>query len=105
MGRLWIHRGAPAALVQLGLASVAVMRVDEAQRHIGVVHHDDAGELRMLHLAWHHDLREDVPVPPSVIVDPGLPRARARSVAAMCRLVWRRHQAGGLPYGLRYRAG
>lgn len=102
--------GKPARLrttvADLHFAAVGIMRPrpDENQHHVGVLHRGEAG-VEMLHLAWHMHLRNEDPPQPIIVALPDLRDSRARSVAAMCRLVWRRHSQGGLPYGVRYQSG
>ena len=45
----------------------------------------------MLHLAWHCDLRDDSPKLDYVWIDPPIPPARLRQVAAFCRKLWRQN--------------
>lgn len=105
MERLWDYRGPLDLPIGLSFAGVAVTRIDATQNHVGVFHRRERGPAELLHLAWHADLRNDPLRVLSVVTYPDIPRSRARSVAAMCRLVWARHGESGLPYGLRYRWG
>lgn len=105
MDRIWAYSGPPQDLDGVRFVAVAVAQVDAAQNHVGVLHRTEAGMVEMLHLAWHKELRNQSPRPRLVVTQPDLARSRARSVAAMCRLVWGRHREAGLPYGLRYRSG
>lgn len=79
-------------------AGVAIRSLSPNQRHLGILHRDPtAGETRLLHLAWHHELRDQVPGKAYVWVNPPIPGPRLRQVAAMCRLVDRRNP-DGIPY-------
>ena len=80
--------------------AVAIRSVDVDQRHIGILHKDDtSNELLILHLAWHHDLRNDPPSPRYLWIDPPIHPARLRQVAAMCRKIWRSN-GRYVPYAL-----
>lgn len=105
MARVWIHQVAPEESEEQAFTAVALKQVGRGQYHIGIVHRRDRGLIDLLHLAWHHDLKNEPLRPGFVVVDPDLSPPRARSVAAMCRLVWQRHQSGGLPYGIKYTEG
>jgi hypothetical protein len=70
------------------------------QRHVGIWHCAEAGEPRVLHLAWHCRLENEAIVPQyfAFWVDPRFPLTRLRQVASYCRRVWRKNEAGGIPY-------
>lgn len=89
---------ATSGYVAVGVKSVGA---DAGQRHVGIFYHDsDAAGARLLHLAWHCELRSDAEWSQHWLwVDPPLPDARARNVAAKCRQIWRANQAGRIPYG------
>ena len=53
--------------------------------------------IRLLHLAWHFDLRDSEPKPAYLWIDPLIPEPRARQVAALCRRVLRSNTRG-IPY-------
>ena len=82
--------------------AVAIGRINAPPHntHAGVVYRDRDG-LRMIHLGWHHQLHdwewkyEDN----YAHVIPEIPRERANAVAALCRLVRRKHP--GIPYAFR----
>jgi len=81
-------------------AAIAIRSVNLSQRHIGVLHREDGvDEVHLLHLAWHHDLKNSLPGPVYFWVDLDVPSRRLRQVAAICRKVWRSNQ-GTLPYAL-----
>jgi len=87
-----VHKTTERSFAEVRHVAVALKAIDTAQRHIGVLHGGRAaGDLFMLHLAWHLELRNDEPKPEYVWVDPPIPSARARQVAAFCRKVWRQN--------------
>ncbi len=83
-------------------AAIAIQSVDSNQRHIGVLHREDGSdEVSLLHLAWHHDLRNHPPKTAYLWVDPKIPSRRMRQVAAFCRKVWRSNDNDrAIPYAL-----
>lgn len=86
------------------VTAVAILfqAVSAQQRHIGILHRD-GGELRVLDLQGHHELRNDRPQGPFLWVRPELKDSVLRSVAGLCRRLWRLHgRQQGIPYGLRY---
>lgn len=87
-------------LTNVVYAAIAIKAVNQRQRHIGVLHReDDSPDVNLLHLAWHHDLRNHTPGPTYLWIDPDVHPRRMRQVAAMCRKVWRAN-TGTLPYAL-----
>jgi hypothetical protein len=68
--------------------------------HTGVVYRDRDG-LRMIHLGWHHQLHDSEWKYGQnyAHVVPNIPEERANAVAALCRLVRRKHP--GIPYAFR----
>jgi hypothetical protein len=83
---------------EIRFAAIALTAVTADQRHIGILHQDpESKEVRLLHLAWHHDLRHSQPKPNYLWVDPAISPLRLRQVAALYRKVWRsNHKA--IPY-------
>ena len=79
------------AVDDLPPVAIALGNVGADQRHIGLLHRDaESQSLRMLHLAWHHRLRnERPPEEMSLAVWPTFPHPRLIQVAAFCRQVWR----------------
>ena len=55
----------------------------------------------MLHLAWHgpRQLKNDDPLGSYLWIQPPFDEYRLRQVAAMCRRIFRKNEANGLPYG------
>lgn len=72
--------------------------IDKSQRHIGILHKGtESEEVLLLHLAWHHDLRNHPPSVDYIWIDPDIHPARARQVSAFCRMVWRQNKKR-IPY-------
>jgi len=83
--------------------AVAIKANSLAQRHIGVLHRSvDGDQVRLLHLAWHCDLRNDDPKSSYIWIDLPIDPLRAKQVAAMCRKIWRSNGAKHIPYALRF---
>ncbi len=68
--------------------------------HTGVVHKHPGFGVLLLEQAFHFTLRNDRLPEDYGWVTPNIPEERARSVAGLCRLIWRRN-ATGFPYALR----
>lgn len=85
-------------------ASVAIVSPDGL--HTGIVYVDGDEKVLFLHLAFHHLLRRDEPGSGIGWVLPAdaVPHERLELVAAMCDLIWERHQKSKIPYGFRYNA-
>ena len=79
-------------------AAIALAVVHGHQNHIGILYSDeDAGEVKLGHLAWHLELRTSQPKDCYLWVDPPIPDRRARQVAARCRQILRANDKG-IPY-------
>jgi hypothetical protein len=77
---------------------ITCLRERRGQQHVGILHKDEStGEVKVLHLAWHYDLRNSPPSPNYAWVNPAIPRKRLRQVAAQCRKIKRENEKG-LPY-------
>jgi hypothetical protein len=77
---------------------ITCLRERKGQQHVGILHRDEStNEVRMLHLAWHHNLRNSLPKTSYAWIIPPIPARRARQVAASCRKVNRANPAG-IPY-------
>jgi hypothetical protein len=87
----------------LRFAGVAIQVIGPARFHVGILHRPERGETELLHLAWHYDLRNEIPTNRYAWIQPPYPDMRLRAVAAHCRRVWKTHHVSGLPYGFRYR--
>lgn len=92
------HLAANYSVENLRIAGVGVY---EGARHIGVLCRDSVDKrLRFIHLAFHEDLRlEDNASKCILWVEARLEDEPAAVVAAQARRVYRRFQAGGVPYG------
>jgi hypothetical protein len=68
--------------------------------HIGVLYRVAENEtIRLLHLAWHHDLRSEELKPQYVCwVRPAIEDDRAMAVASFCRRIWKQNQRSQVPY-------
>jgi hypothetical protein len=87
-------------------AVVVIGQPEPGQRHIGILHRTANSEPSLLHLAWHCILRNDLGIPDymrlwvALAVEP----ERLRVFAAFCRRVWRKNEAGGIPYAFSHPA-
>lgn len=85
---------------------ILIQQRSKDQRHVGILFYkDDANELGVLHLAWHHQLVCDTADPGTLSswaawVAPDLHPARAESVSAWCRRIHARHHLKRIPYAL-----
>jgi len=93
-GRAFSQQDRP--IEDIEFAAIAISAVSPTQRHIGLLHRDSSSVL-LLHLAWHHDLRNHSPGPNYIWISPRVPSRRLRHVAAKCRQVWRANP-DGIPY-------
>lgn len=93
-----VHAPSEQSFDSIRAVAVAIAAVHDDQRHLGILHRDrSVGEVRLLHLAWHYILRDSTPKPCYLWIDPPIPEARARQVAALCRRVFRSN-VRGIPY-------
>jgi hypothetical protein len=86
------------------VATIGIRRIDRNQFHVGIFYRNrDTREDRILHLAFHCDLRDQLLEEDLRYywVIPNLPEMRQVQISALCRLVVR-NNAGSIPYGLRY---
>lgn len=94
-----VHLNAEKPFSEMRFVAVALKAIDAAQLHVGLLHRgDNQQEPRLLHLAWHLDLRNEAVRGKYVWVDPAVHERRAKQVAAFCRLVWRQN-GRSIPYG------
>lgn len=88
---------AVAEINHVAIAICAVPSTSE-QRHIGILHKEsDSSDVKLLHLGWHYDLRDNTPGSHYLWVDPAIPTPRLRQVAARCRQVFRANP-NSIPY-------
>ena len=72
---------------------IAIAAINAEQRHIGLLHRDpESNDVMMLHLAFHHDLRNEPAKTKYLWIDPPILAERLIHVAAWCRLVWSANQ-------------
>lgn len=84
-----------------GRAAVSI-EPTEIGCHIGVFYvANDAGDVRHLHLAFHHALRDEIPASRERSVVPALAGTDLSTVATFARLVARRNADGRVPYALK----
>src|ERR1700730_14630467 len=86
------------SLDEILFVAIAIGEVDDGQRHTGLLHRD-GGRIDMLHLKWHHKLRNESPPKDFLWVSPAGHPKRLAQVADICRLVWRANQRAGVPFG------
>ena len=81
-------------------SGIAIRFEPAGHLHIGILHRaPDSPEIKMLNLAWHHQLRNEKPEENYLWLKPGINPRRLKQLAAKCRLVWKRHRIGGVPFG------
>ena len=97
-----VHDQVDQPLSRMKFAAVAVgigQTETPHQLHAGVFHAADGKPAEMLHLAWHCTLKNETPPSNYLWVQPPFDELRLRQVAAMCRRIFRKNAANGLPYG------
>jgi hypothetical protein len=78
--------------------AITLLQGHDGHQHVGILHKDQTtSELRMLHLAWHHTLKNSPPKDTYAWISPPIPKPRARQLAAFCRRVYRANLSG-IPY-------
>ncbi|WP_437942733.1 hypothetical protein [Sorangium sp. So ce341] len=80
------------------------------QRHIGILYKEESGSetrTRMIHLAWHHDVRSEEPKDKYMWVQPSIHPTRARVLARLCKLLADKYRGRrpSIAYALRYEGG
>lgn len=92
----------PTNVTHIGIAIHRRDEQNEHNGHIGLLYRVAIqAPAQLLHMPWHNKLRSESPGANYVLwVDPSIPKERAKVVAAYCRLVWKKNEANGLPYGL-----
>lgn len=92
--------------------AIGVRQVHVGQRHVGILYRcktptNALGEIRLLHLAWHHDLRDHIASASYSWVELNIPPARARVLARLCVRLAEVYQSGArkIAYALRYSDG
>jgi hypothetical protein len=99
MNRVFTEAQRPSEI--LSSTGVVICLTPQDRRHAGVVYKNDR-EWRILHLAWHECLRDEVmPLNEGYVwidPEPAIPAERLQTIAAFCRLVADRNSEHGLPY-------
>jgi len=87
--------------------AVAIKAARGEQLHVGMAYRPDRGEpWRLLHLAWHHTLRDDeLDDTYGCVLLAGLPALLAPAVVMSCKLTARQKLRNQLPYGFGWRDG
>jgi hypothetical protein len=91
------------ALPRARLVAIGLKRED--QSHVGVIYRrSDQTPVRLLHLAWHHQLRdEDLPKSYNGILIQVLPEELIPTLLGYCERVLSDSALKGVPYGFGYR--
>lgn len=93
-----VYTPAQRSVTEIRHAAIALRCIRPMQNHIGILHrHDHSDEVEFLHLAWHCDLRNQLPDTRYLWIDPTYDGRRLRQVAALCRKVWRSN-GKAIPY-------
>lgn len=95
-----IHRQADKQVDELRHVAVVIGEPGHDQRHAGIAFRvDETGEFQFLHLAWHHDLRKQNHISSKYSwVDPQVPKARLRQLAAICEDIAHANLVEQIPY-------
>lgn len=97
MDRVYSQSQSPLSEVEF--AAIAIKQVHRSQNHIGLLYRSgDSDSVKLLHLAWHYDLRNNLPGRDHFWVAPHIPRLRLQVLAARCRQVFRKNR-NRIPYG------
>ncbi|MFC1482300.1 hypothetical protein ACFL51_00690 [Myxococcota bacterium] len=102
-----VHASTDGSTWEIETAAIAVVRFAEDWFHAGVIYRPEleSGELdepHLLHLAFHYNLKcEPNPMDYSWVV-PRIPFERAIHIPALCDVVLRRYENGGLSYAVKY---
>jgi hypothetical protein len=95
-----VHSRTDRSFDEVELVGVTIGLPDENNRqqsHVGILYWV-GGEICMLHLAWHHKLRQEPPPSSFLWIDPPFHSLRLEQVAATCRKIWRANREDGIPY-------
>jgi len=68
--------------------------------HIGILYRvTENATVKLLHLAWHHNLRSDELKPQySYWIRPKIEDDRAMAIASFCRRIWKQNERNQVPY-------
>src|SRR5580698_3276519 len=102
---IWLLFPPDAPFEGLHSAGVAITPTTPGNWHAGLLHQGKGSPVRLLHLAWDHDLQNEPPKPRYAWIQLALPRARLLNVAAMCRRIAKVYalRGRGLPYAFRFK--
>jgi hypothetical protein len=108
----WLRDDDPSSFAHIDHAAVAIMPLGAGRSHVGLLFRENEEKgraIRLLHLAFHHRLRDDdpaelrAPIEQLAWIETKIPPERLEMVAAMCRLVRERQRSRQeVPYALRY---
>ncbi len=95
-----VHHQAERPIASLRHVAVVIGEPLHDQRHTGIVFQVDASvPHQFMHLAWHNDFRLQKNLGSNYCwVDPNMPTARLRQVAAICEDIAHANQHGQIPY-------
>jgi len=95
-----VHSQSEKAINELRHVAVIIGEPANNQRHTGIAYRvDDSLAFQFLHLAWHRDLRlQDRLGSQYCWVDPNVPAARLKQVAAICDDIARANLTEKIPY-------
>ena len=99
----WLHLPAELSLARCGPAAVGIFTTSN-RFHVGVLQRTDGQPVRVVHLAFHHLLKEEAASDRWGWVETDIVDDKLRLVAAFARRVHRSHQDGKVPYALRLAA-
>lgn len=100
----WLATAPENDLSEVQHVAVA-FRIYDHGTHVGVIYRAEQGGPALLHLAWHHRLTSEHPDAGYGWVQPPIHPSRARSLAGLCRLIWKRFNETGVAYyAFRYAA-
>ncbi|TWT87888.1 hypothetical protein [Neorhodopirellula pilleata] len=98
-----VHRQADKSVDQLRHVAVVIREVGDSgddQRHSGITYRvDESGPIQFLHLGWHRQLAQQGHLSSKYFwVDPQVPTARLRQVAAICEDIAHANLVEQIPY-------
>jgi hypothetical protein len=94
--RLYSSKQRPFA--EIRHIAVAIAVVEAGQQHVGILHREEIlDEVRLAHLAWHNQLKDNHTKDAYLWIELPIPERRARQVAARCRQILRANLRG-IPY-------
>jgi hypothetical protein len=85
-------------------AAIAIGQVDRPpfNTHSGIIYEGEDGKKYMLHLSFHFELKRAEYHKRFGWVSPNIHASRERSIAGLCRLIWKKHKTTqALPFSLR----